>query len=394
MKTKYIFVLMLLISFGSIGAVIFTPGLPDIAHYFTVSSQIAEYAMTSYLVGYAFGQLIYGALVNRFGSRITLVIGTILAIIGTCGCILSYWIDSFMLLVIARFIMALGCACGLKMTFTLSHKLFTHKDSARVMGLLTMAFAITPGLGVFIGGLATQHFNWTAPFYLMIAYSITILLLANKLPEVITAKDYNALKIDNLLNNYLLQFKDLAIIFGGLLVGLGSCVVYIFASLSPFIAMNAMHLTPSSYGTYSFIPSVGILLGSLLSNYLGKIWAPNKSLKFGLFISILGTILLFLLLFVSNNQAVSLFLPMVIIYFGLSFIFGNSAALALKYAQDKSNASAVMSFINMGSAFLVVTILGLFNISAPIILPIIYLALLGLGILWYTILTKLNQNHE
>ncbi|MBP9743416.1 MAG: MFS transporter [Burkholderiales bacterium] len=394
MKTKYIFILMLLISFGSIGAVIFTPGLPDIATYFRVSSQIAEYTITWYLVGYAFGQLVYGALVNRFGSHLTIVIGTILAIIGTCGCILSYWIDSFILLVIARFIMALGCACGLKMTFTLAHKLFTHNDSARVMGLLTMAFAITPGFGVFIGGLAIQHFNWTAPFYLMIVYALAILLCANQLPEVITAKDYNALKIDNLLNNYLVQFKDSAVIFGGLLVGLGSCVVYIFASVSPFIAMNTMHLTPTSYGAYSFIPSLGILLGSVLSNYLGKVWTPNKSLKFGLFISILGTILLFLLLFISNNQAMSLFLPMVIIYFGLSFIFGNSAALALKYAEDKSNAAAVMSFINMGSAFLVVTILGLFNISQPIILPIVYLGLLGFGILWYVILTKLNQNNE
>lgn len=391
MKAKYVSVLMLLISFGSIGAVIFTPGLPNIANYFTVSNQVAQYTVTWYLLGYAFGQLLYGALVNRFGSRATIAIGVILAIIGACGCILSYPLHSFTLLVIARCIMALGAASGLKMTFTLSHKLFTHEESARVMGLLTMAFAITPGLGVFVGGIVVSHFNWTAPFYMMILYALAILVLSNQLPEVYNSRDYNALRLKNLFGNYVMQLKHPSVIFGGLLVGLGSCVVYIFAALSPFIAMNVMHLTASSYGSYNFIPSVGILFGSLLSNYLGKTWSPSKSLTFGLLISIIGTILLFLLLSLLKNQAMSLFLPMIIIYFGLSFIFGNSAALALKYAKNKSNASAVMSFINMGSAFLVVTILGLFNVSQPMMLPIIYLVLLGLGIIWYIFLTKLRQ---
>ncbi|MBY0379595.1 MAG: MFS transporter [Burkholderiales bacterium] len=388
MKVKYILVLMLLISFGSIGAVIFTPGLPTIATYFMISNQTAELTVTWYLVGYAFGQLIYGALANRFGSHTTIAIGAILAIIGAIGCILSYPLHSFILLVIARLIMALGAASGLKMTFTLSHKLFTHEESARVMGLLTCAFAITPGLGVFIGGIVVSYFNWAAPFYLMVVYALAILILARSLPEVYNTKDYDALKLGNLMNNYLVQFKDPSVIFGGLLVGLGSCIVYTFAALSPFIAINIMHLTPSDYGMYNFVPCIGILAGSLLSNHLGKIWSPNKSLKFGLSISLIGAILLTVLLYLFTNQAISLFIPMVIIYLGLSFIFGNSAALALKHAKDKSNASAVMSFINMGSAFLVVTILGFYTISQPIILPFIYLLLLSLGVLWYIILTR------
>lgn len=164
--------------------------------------------------------------------------------------------------------------------------------------------------------------------------------------------------------------------------------MYTFAALSPFIAMNIMHLTPSDYGIYNFVPCIGILAGSLLSNHLGKIWPPNKSLKFGLSISLIGAILLTVLLYLFTNQAMSLFMPMVIIYLGLSFIFGNSAALALQHAKDKSNASAVMSFINMGSAFLVVTVLGFYTISQPIILPFIYLVLLSLGVLWYIILTR------
>jgi MFS transporter, DHA1 family, multidrug resistance protein len=369
---KHIFVLMLLISFGSIGAVIFTPGLPQIAKYFMVDTATSELTVTWYLVGYAFGQLIYGALVNRFGSKTTITIGTVLAIIGTIMCILSHTLHSF----------------------SLANKLFNHQESARVMGLLTMSFAITPGLGVFVGGLSVTYFNWTTPFYIMVTYALILLLISRHLPETCTTKDYNALKLNYLFSNYWAQFKDSSVIFGGLLVGLGSCIVYIFAALSPFIAMNNMHLTPKSYGIYNFIPSVGILIGSLLSNHLGQLWSPKKSLKFGLSVSFTGVFLLILSFMLFKTQPLALFTPMVIIYFGLSFIFGNSAALALHNSKDKSNASAVMSFINMGSAFLVVMLFSFYTITQAIMLPITFLILLGLGIVWYRLLIKtINNNY-
>lgn len=385
MRTIYLIILALLISFASIGAVIFTPGLPDISSYFNLTEKVAQFTITWYLVGYALGQLVYGPLTNRFGSILTIKIGASIAVIGSIGCILSYYVDSYFLLVVSRFIMALGSACGLKMTFTLSSKLFSHEESARVMGLLTMAFAITPGLGVYLGGVLVSRFNWTSPFYLMVAYGIAIFLLTNKLPEMYASRDYSALKLENILKNYILQLKNTRLIFGGLLVGLGTSIVYVFAAVSPFIAMNKMHLTPSQFGVYNFIPCIGILIGSLASNYYGKIWQPQKSLKFGLSISFLGVIILGIMLYFRPDMAISLFLPMLVIYFGFSFVFGNAAALALQNSKDKGNASAMMSFINMASAFVMVSITGYLNISNPIDLPVIYAVLIGTGFIWYNV---------
>lgn len=385
-KIKYLLILALLISFGSIGAVVFTPGLPDIAKYFNIDDQIAGLTVTWYLAGYAFGQLLYGPLANRFGGRMTISIGCFLAIIGSIGCIAAYPLHSFYLLVIARTVMALGAACGLKMTFTLSGKLFSTEENARVLGLLTMAFAITPGLGVFLGGILVTHFNWSAPFYLMVLYGIIILWLNHQIPDVYARSKSGSLSIANIGKNYVIQLKNRNVLFGGMLVGLGTCIVYIFASISPFIAINIMHLSPGNYGAYNFIPSAGILVGSLCSNHLGKVWSPAKSLKFGLMLTLFGGLLLLVTLSWFPSSALSLFLPMILLYIGLSFIFGNGAALALKNAKDTGNASAMMSFINMGSAFFVVMVLGELSIQNPVTLPIIYLILGGLGIVWYRLL--------
>ena len=188
MKIKYLLILMLLISFASIGAVAFTPGLPMIATYFSISSQKAGFTVIWYLVGYTIGQLIYGPLANRFGSKKTLVISASIEMLGAAGCISSGYMHSFEVLVISRFIMALGAGGGLTLSFTILSKLSSVKDSARLISLLTVALAVTPGIGVFIGGMLVSGFGWTSSFYFMFVYGLVVLLLSLALPEVFSEK--------------------------------------------------------------------------------------------------------------------------------------------------------------------------------------------------------------
>lgn len=66
-------ILLFLVSFASVGAVLFTPALPSITSFFQVSVGQAQLTITSYLIGYALGQLPYGPLANRFGRKKTLI---------------------------------------------------------------------------------------------------------------------------------------------------------------------------------------------------------------------------------------------------------------------------------------------------------------------------------
>ncbi|MFN7095228.1 MAG: MFS transporter, partial [Burkholderiales bacterium] len=179
-------ILMLLISFGSIGAVCYTPGFPELAAFFGVNNSNAQLTVTLYLVGYAIGQLFYGPLAHSLGSNKTIIIGAMIEIMGAFLCAISGPLHSFNLLIGARVIMALGAASGLKMTFTLAANLYSKEATARVMGLLTLAFAVTPGIGVLIGGILVNHFGWTSTFYLMVVYGLAIILLSFRLPELYT----------------------------------------------------------------------------------------------------------------------------------------------------------------------------------------------------------------
>ena len=130
------FTLLLLISFASVNAVLFTPALPNIAHFFRIGEDTAQQTITWFLVGYAIGQLLYGPIANRFGRKPALYAGISLQIVSSLLCVLAGVIHEYWLLVIARFMLALGSGVGLKMTFTLVNECYEPKIASQKISYL------------------------------------------------------------------------------------------------------------------------------------------------------------------------------------------------------------------------------------------------------------------
>ncbi len=394
MNSRNLISLMLLISFGSIGAVACSPALPEIAKYFLMTESQTQSCISWYLIGYAFGQLIYGPLVNRYGSKNSIIIGVLIEIIGAIICILSKYTHSFELLLIGRVLMAIGAGSGLTLALTISSRLSAPQQSAKTISILTIAFAVTPGIGVFLGGWLLNFFDWTSSFYLLLAYGVLIWILSYFLPEAIQTRNPSALQLSSLGKNYLTQLRSSTTIFGGLLIGSSTSIIYSFAALAPFMAIDLMKITPSSYGTYNFIPVIGMIAGSLAATYLSKSSSSKNIIKVGLIIATVGSITMFFSLNLFPQMALSLFAPMLIIYFGLSIIFSNGSALALSHTVDKSNASAMLSFINMSLTVAITSLFGLIGYHGIWLIPIVILTLLGLSGLWFWKLLSALKNKQ
>lgn len=133
-----------------------------------------------------------------------------------------------------------------------------------------LAFALTPGLGVALGGVFNQHFGWVSTFYLGTVYGLLLLILAIRMPETLFLPDLNALKLKHLLNSYKDQFKNIRLMVGSLQCGASGCYVYLFAALGPFIGINFLGLSSSQYGIANIIPSIGLMLASLFSARLAR----------------------------------------------------------------------------------------------------------------------------
>jgi DHA1 family bicyclomycin/chloramphenicol resistance-like MFS transporter len=130
MKLSF-FTLSLLISFASVNAVLFTPGLTEITQFFAISPHTAQQTIIWFLIGYTLGQLIYGPITERLGSKNALYIGISIQIASSFLCILSGELHSYFLLIAGRFLLALGSGVGLKMSFTLVNEWYDTKTAAQ-----------------------------------------------------------------------------------------------------------------------------------------------------------------------------------------------------------------------------------------------------------------------
>jgi len=366
--------LILLISFASVNAVLFTPALPDIATFFNVSDGLVQQTITLFLVGYTIGQLIYSPIANRFGRKPALYTGICLQIFSSLLCVIAGKLHYFELLIFGRLLLALGAGVGLKMTFTLLNENYEPAIASQKTAYLMMAFAITPGLGVAIGGFLNARFGWMSCFYAGAIYGAILLALVMRMPETLKNRDLDALKIKKLIANYVTQFSNKQLILGGILIGACTSVIYIFAAVAPFIAIKIFSMSSEQYGLANLLPPIGIILGSLYSAKLIKKYKFTHIISQGIATVLIGVIFMCITVFMHLHPIYSLFFPTIIIYFGSCLIISNASALAMSYVNDKAHGSAVMSFVNMG--FATIMVLGLSRVTVNLyLLPLAYLAL-------------------
>lgn len=379
------FTLLLMISFASVNAVFFTPALPEIANYFSITSDVAQQTMICFLLGYTIGQLFYVPIANRFGRKRALYLGITIHILSSVLCIFSGNIHYYPLLIIGRFFLAIGSGVGLQMAFTLVNEFYEPKIASQKISYLIMAFAITPGLSVALGGVLTEYFRWTSCFYASAIYGVLLFCLATRLPEPSVKLDYHALKFKNLFKDYFHQFKNIQLVSGGLIMGGSTCFNYIFAAFAPFLAIQLSGMSSSEYGFYSLIPPMGLLTGSIVSAQLTKFWDLKLLMRLGIIIIAIGVSIM--LVAMLNHVAIifSLFIPMAMIFFGLCFILSNASTLAMSQVSNKSHGSSVLNFLNMGLATIAVISLTHFPMKM-LLLPFVYLIIVLVMSILYKIL--------
>ena len=365
-KSYHLLILILLISFASVTGLLFTPALPSLGKDLGISDNKAQWVLSIFLIGYCIGQLPYGPLSNRFGRKKAIYIGAALAIAGS---LLAYTSTSFLMLCIARLLQALGSAVGLKVSFTMISDQHEGPKATRSIALMSLAFGVTPGLAVAAGGYLTALAGWRGCFLFLTFYSLFIGFLALFLPETAKHLDREALKIQKIFPNYCRQFKNQKLIIHAFLVTLATCLFYIFAAIAPYIAMQKIGLTPAQYGLWNLFTSAGTISGGLLSRSFAERFDGRTNLLFGIVLILAGTLAMGTSFGLGVFTGWSLFLTQYAIQGGANFVWANGNAAALSSAHDKSNASAVIQFINVGGACAATFLASFFPPTAVLLLP-------------------------
>jgi len=356
MSKLKIALLLSYICIASASAAIITPALPIIQKEFHLLNGALEWIITIFIIGYVFGQLIYGPLANRYGRLTALRTGLMINLIGIIICLASVEIHNYALLLAGRLITALGAGAGLSCTFMLIHELLNEEQAKHALSFSIVSFTVGIGLSVTIGGIVTQYWHWQDCFWILLLHGIIMLFSTWAFPE--TLKEKKSLHINHLVRNYLHVLKNPTLIIFSLTVGVCSVVGYSYSAAAPVIAKTLLNLSPSQYGYWNLINMLGMFSSGFAAKTLLKRYEPNLIIYF----SLLGTMLCIISLIVFNlsgyYSVIWFFLTTLLLYLFTGLLFPCGSYYAMHAVDDKASGSSMMSFINMGFAAIGVMIMG------------------------------------
>src|SRR5690625_2684779 len=349
--------IILLVAFGPVSTDLYLPSLPRLVEVFGTTSAAAQLTLSVFLVGFACGMLIYGPLSDRFGRRVVLIGGISLFVLASVACLAAPPIEW---LIAGRFLQALGAAAGPVLGRAVVRVVHGPNRAAQALSYVAMAMALAPAVGQVLCGLVTQAFDWWANFLLLLLFGVIALVgVAVFLPETNRYRDASATEARRLLANYRQLLSSREYLGFVLIVSGGYGGIFSFISGSSFALIGGLGLSPLAYG-FSFAGAImGYMIGSFASARLYGRVKLETLIGLGCLAMLLGSALGVLLALSGILTIAAVVLPASILFLGCGLVMPNGQAGALRpYPRLAGSASAMLGFLQMGSAALLGILVG------------------------------------
>ena len=340
-------VLGLLSAIGPFSIDLYLPAFDVIADDFNTSVDRVQLSLTSYFIGIAIGQIIYGPLLDKYGRKKPLVTGLAIYVVASMLCVLTTNIDH---LIALRFLQALGSCGGMVGARAMVADYYKGREAAKVFSLLMLVIGISPLLAPSLGAFMLSHWDWHILFVFLAALASVILLATIfLLPESYPGNRNLSLAPRSIIRNFWQVITHKVFISFCLIGSLASAGTYAYLAGSSFVMQQYFGLSKSEYGlAFAFISSAMVIATQLNRYFLKKFSSERISASANIWQAAVGLLMIIELLTDMLSFPVALLLIFLFL-FGHGFIFPNTSAVALSSFQELAgSASALLGCIQMG----------------------------------------------
>ena len=170
--------LILVAAVANLNLAVANVALPSIGEAFDASQTSLNLIAVGYSLGLAASVLYFGAIGDRYGRKLMLLLGTALAIPFS---VLAAWSPNEQVLFVARVGGGLSAGMAFPTTLALITALWSGPGRTRSIALWSGIGAAIASLGPLLAGLLLEHFWWGSVFLLTLPLAVVALLLAWKL---------------------------------------------------------------------------------------------------------------------------------------------------------------------------------------------------------------------
>lgn len=360
---------------GFLATDMYLPAFPAIQQDLGSEASAISASLSLFLAGFAFAQLAWGPLSDKYGRKSVLLIGlSIFAL----SCLGMLWVENVSQLLVLRFIQAVGvCSAAVSWQALVTDHYPAHRAS-RIFATIMPLVGLSPALAPLLGSWLLNHYEWQAIFAVLFAVTIILMIPAlflKKQPVKPAPAGEEKVSFLSLLRSRT---------YSGNVLIYAACSASFFAWLtgSPFI-ISEMGYGAAAIGLSYMPQTIAFLIGgygcrSALQKFSGKtllpwllvVYALSTAATWGIAISGHATLTLVLIPFCVMAMVNGAIYPIVV------------ASALLPFSHASGKAAALQNTLQLGLCFLASLIVSWLIITPLLTTTAVMLAtivLAGLG---------------
>jgi DHA1 family bicyclomycin/chloramphenicol resistance-like MFS transporter len=376
----YVALLVALGSFGPLTMSIYTPVMPSVGADLGAGAESVKLTLTTYMLGFAVGQLFYGPMSDRFGRRPVLLGGLIFFTAATFGCSFAPSIGG---LIGLRILQGLGAASGSVIGRALTRDAYTFQEMPLVMSWISLGQNIAPSLSPTIGGFLGELAGWRATFWFVGGFG-TILLVVT----LVGLRETNKFRSDRIDLGKLLRgsgemLRDHQFLGNVLTLGFAFAINFGMLAGVPFILQDHLGFSPREFGLIVLLTVGGFTAGTLVNNRLVGRVAPIVIMRASGWFHVAALSVMGILSLSGVVTWWAIVGPHMVLSFGTGMIVANANAGAIgMFPRLAGTASSLAGLAQMGMGAMgtvtvaILTLIGSRYVAMPLVIGLMPFALL------------------
>jgi DHA1 family bicyclomycin/chloramphenicol resistance-like MFS transporter len=271
---KIVFILGLLAMLMPLSIDMYLPALPVISAQFGVPAGSAQMTLSTYILGFALGQLLYGPMADSLGRKPVILGGTLVFAAAAVACALAQSIDQ---LIIMRFLHGLAAAAASVVINALMRDIYPKEEFSRMMSFVMLVTTIAPLVAPMAGGAVLVWFSWHAIFWILaLAALLASAMIFFFIDETLPVERRQKFHIRTTIGNFASLFRHKRVLSYMLASGFSFAGMFSFLSAGPFVYIELNHVSPQHFGYYFALNIVFLFVLTIInSRFVRRVGALN-----------------------------------------------------------------------------------------------------------------------
>lgn len=271
---KIVFILGLLAMLMPLSIDMYLPALPVISAQFGVPAGSAQMTLSTYILGFALGQLFYGPMADSLGRKPVILGGTLIFAAAAVACALAQSIDQ---LIVMRLFHGLAAAAASVVINALMRDIYAKEEFSRMMSFVMLVTTIAPLVAPMAGGAVLVWFSWHAIFWILaLAALLASAMIFFFIDETLAVERRQKFHIRTTMGNFASLFRHKRVLSYMLASGFSFAGMFSFLSAGPFVYIELNHVSPQHFGYYFALNIVFLFIMTIInSRFVRRIGALN-----------------------------------------------------------------------------------------------------------------------